>query len=51
MKRDPTAPVYDDLSLGPVVDALQAMRGVRFVAAVTFLAEVFTLCNPSAIDG
>jgi transposase len=27
-------------SLGPVVDALQAMRGIRFVAAVTFMAEV-----------
>jgi len=29
-----------DWSLGPVVDALQAMRGVRFVSAVTFMAEV-----------
>lgn len=27
-------------SLGPVVDALQAMRGIRFVSAVTFMAEV-----------
>jgi transposase len=29
-----------DWSLGPVVEALQAMRGVRFVSAVTFMAEV-----------
>lgn len=32
--------VVQEWSLGPVVDGLQAMRGIRFVAAVAFMAEV-----------
>lgn len=44
----------EEWSFGPVVDALQAMRGIRFVAAATFMAEVGDLSrfvNPRQLMG